>query len=181
MRKFTNFNIRNKVENILENAFSDCYKLNKVFISKSIVEIENGAFKNCSSIATTEYEGSETDLEEVYIGTDNENLINAINYNSPLFAAWRYNELQPDNNKERNRKPNGFTIDVEQPYIGCNVYVAIYDNSGILLNANKVPLELYNNTVISVDKNSNAQYAKIFVWINDMQPITNSEEISLIN
>ena len=42
-------------------------------------------------------------------------------------------------------------------------------------------LELYNNTVISVDKNSNAQYAKIFVWINDMQPITNSEEISLIN
>ena len=67
----------NKVENILENAFSDCYKLNKVFISKSIVEIENGAFKNCSSIATTEYEGSETDLEEVYIGTDNENLINA--------------------------------------------------------------------------------------------------------
>ena len=74
-----------------------------------------------------------------------------------------------------------FTIDVEQPYIGCNVYVAIYDNSGILLNANKVPLELYNNTVISVDKNSNAQYAKIFVWINDMQPITNSEEISLIN
>ena len=37
----------------------------------------------------------------------------------------------------------------------------------------KCQLELYNNTVISVDKNSNAQYAKIFVWINDMQPITN--------
>ena len=171
----------NKVENILENAFSDCYKLNKVFISKSIVEIENGAFKNCSSIATTEYEGSETDLEEVYIGTDNENLINAINYNSPLFAPEDITTTNPTITKKETENQWNFTIDVEQPYIGCNVYVAIYDNSGILLNANKVPLELYNNTVISVDKNSNAQYAKIFVWINDMQPITNSEEISLIN
>lgn len=160
----------NKVENILENAFSDCYKLNKVFISKSIVEIENGAFKNCSSIATTEYEGSETDLEEVYIGTDNENLINAINYNSPLFAPEDITITNPTITKKETENQWNFTIDVEQPYIGCNVYVAIYDNSGILLNANKVPLELYNNTVISVDKNSNAQYAKIFVWINDMQP-----------
>lgn len=171
----------NKVENILENAFSDCSKLNIVFVPKSIVEIENGAFKNCSSITKTEYEGSETDLEEVYIGTDNGSLINAIHYNSPLFAPEDITITNPTVTNEETENQWNFTIDVEQPYIGCNVCVAIYDNNGILLNANKAPLELFNSTTIAVDKKDSAVYAKIFIWINDMQPITNSEEISLIS
>lgn len=171
----------NKVENILENAFSDCSKLNIVFVPKSIVEIENGAFKNCSSITKTEYEGSETDLEEVYIGTDNGSLINAIHYNSPLFAPEDITITNPTVTNEETENQWNFTIDVEQPYIGCNVYVAIYDNNGILLNANKAPLELFDSTTIAVDKKDSAVYAKIFIWINDMQPITNSEEISLIS
>ena len=90
-----------------------------------------------------------------------------------------YLEKSCDTTKQHNRAKHN-TVPSKHNKVVL-LYVAIYDNSGILLNANKVPLELYNNTVISVDKNSNAQYAKIFVWINDMQPITNSEEISLIN
>lgn len=71
------------VTSIDTDAFLYCYELRKIFIPKSVMEIENSAFKNCTNLAIVEYGGSQEDWEQVYIGDNNDNLLNAqINYNS---------------------------------------------------------------------------------------------------
>lgn len=72
-----------------------------------------------------------------------------------------------------------FDVTPEAAYNNCYVYAAVYDASGILLTANRVPLETSRNTSISVDKKDNAATAKVFIWTDTLQPITTAEEISL--
>lgn len=71
------------VTSIDVDAFAGCDELRKIFIPRSVTEIENGAFEDCTNLATVEYGGSQEDWEQVYIGDNNDNLLNAqINYNS---------------------------------------------------------------------------------------------------
>jgi len=56
----------------------------------------------------------------------------------------------------------------------------VYDENGILCAINRVPLETTGNTSVSVDKNDNAEKAKIFVFSRTLQPIITSEEFPLI-
>ncbi len=73
----------NNTTSIEENAFKSCNELRRVFIPKSVIEIEKAAFKDCTKLTTIEYGGSQSDWDEIYIGTENENLTNAkIIYNS---------------------------------------------------------------------------------------------------
>ena len=65
------------------DAFSGCTELRRLYIPRSVTEIEMGAFENCTSLIAVEYGGSENDWQNIYIGANNECLINApINYNS---------------------------------------------------------------------------------------------------
>ena len=59
-------------------------------------------------------------------------------------------------------------------------HLAVYDENGILCAINRVPLETTGNTSVSVDKNDNAEKAKIFVFSRTLQPIITSEEFPLI-
>ena len=76
----------------------------------------------------------------------------------------------------------GYTFNVEPAttYEDCYVYAAVYDENGILCAINRVPLETTGNTSVSVDKNDNAEKAKIFVFSRTLQPIITSEEFPLI-
>ena len=65
---------------------------------------------------------------------------------------------------------------MENTYEDCYVYAAVYDENGILCAINRVPLETTGNTSVSVDKNDNAEKAKIFVFSRTLQPIITSEE-----
>lgn len=77
--------IKDGVTRISKNAFADCSKIKRVLIDKSVTEIEAAAFKNCSDLSTVEYSRSQSDWEEIYIGTENEPLKNAnFIYNSAL-------------------------------------------------------------------------------------------------
>ena len=71
------------VTSIDVDAFSGCGELRRIFIPKSVTEIEQGAFADCSKLTTVEYEGSQEDWEQVYIGTNNDPLRSAqVEYNS---------------------------------------------------------------------------------------------------
>ena len=65
------------------DAFAGCDELRKIFIPRSVTEIEKGAFNGCIRLATVEYAGNETDWNQIYIGDYNDYLLYAqINYNS---------------------------------------------------------------------------------------------------
>ena len=172
----------NYVASIEENAFNNCSNLNKIYIPKNVTEIEKGAFAGCANLTTVEYIGNQSDWNEIYIGTDNENLTNAtINYNNALTPKPTPIPITKATiTKTETDITYDFDVATENTYEECYVYVAVYDENGILCAINRVPLETTGNTSVSVDKNDNAKKAKVFVFSSTLQPIITSEEFPLI-
>lgn len=148
---------------------------------KSVI-IEKGAFAGCANLTTVEYSGNQSDWNEIYIGTDNENLTNAtINYNNALTPKPTPIPITKATiTKTETDITYDFDVATENTYEDCYVYVAVYDENGILCAINRVPLETTGNTSVSVDKNDNAKKAKVFVFSSTLQPIITSEEFPLI-
>ena len=73
-----------------------------------------------------------------------------------------------------------FTINLKNKYENCYVYASIYDENGVLLSVNRVPLEMAGNATVSVDKSANDALAKVFIWTDTLQPIITAEEFPLI-
>ena len=173
----------NYVASIEENAFNNCSNLNKIYIPKNVTEIEKGAFAGCANLTTVEYSGNQSDWNEIYIGTDNENLTNAtINYNNnaPTPKPTPIPITKATITKTETDTTYDFDVAMENTYEDCYVYAAVYDENGILCAINRVPLETTGNTSVSVDKNDNAKKAKVFVFSSTLLPIITSEEFPLI-
>ena len=150
---------------------------------KNVTEIEKGAFAGCANLTTVEYSGNQSDWNEIYIGTDNENLTNAtINYNNnaPTPKPTPIPITKATITKTETDTTYDFDVAMENTYEDCYVYAAVYDENGILCTINRVQLETTGNTSVSVDKNDNAEKAKIFVFSSTLQPIITSEEFPLI-
>ncbi len=71
------------VTSIGECAFSYCESLVSVTIPDSVICIDNLAFNGCNELKYVFYTGSESDWENILLGSDNNNLVYAnIHYNS---------------------------------------------------------------------------------------------------
>ena len=71
-----------------DSAFSWCYKLKNISLPLSIKTVENSAFYDCNAITNVYYAGNQKDRNQIWIGSQNENFIN---------AAWKYNRCQKGN------------------------------------------------------------------------------------
>ncbi len=65
------------IEAVGYRSFSDCDNLTTVSLSKNTTVIGEGAFLNCPAITDVYYNGSKAEWDEMYIGKDNEALLNA--------------------------------------------------------------------------------------------------------
>lgn len=168
------------VTSIDASAFSDCKNLKKIMIPKSVSEIEYGTFKNCSKLVTVEYGGSEDDWDEIYIGSGNDYLESAtIKYNSALYPPQNIPLTESTVSVTEEDEKYSFNIKTEQSYINSYVYVILYDGDGNMLSSDKARLDLFDDTVVSVDKLDGAVSAKVFVWTNNMQPTTKVQSVEL--
>lgn len=79
----TNITIPNSVTSIVNYAFSDCTSLASIIISDSVTKIDFCAFYGCDNLTNVYYTGTEEQWNEISIGENNEELLNAtIHYNS---------------------------------------------------------------------------------------------------
>ena len=65
------------INTINGNMFLTCYDLEKVTIPASITTVEIGAFSECSMLTDVYYGGTQEQWNEIVIGFDNDNLLNA--------------------------------------------------------------------------------------------------------
>lgn len=93
---------------------------------------------------------------------------------TPVMAADK-----PSITKSETETTYTFSVTAEN-YDNCYVYVAIYDANNALLNVNHEPIEAGAATV-SVDKSPSGALAKVFIWQDNMKPVTDkAEEFALI-
>ena len=59
------------------------------------------------------------------------------------------------------------------------VYVAVYDTDGTVISVGKEQVNTTGNTTVEVEKSAADKTAKIFVWTENMQPITSAESVDL--
>lgn len=71
------------IDSIGEYAFNGCTYLSNIKIPKTIKRIESMAFSYCNNLMDVYYEGTEEEWQQIFIASENDNLLNAnIHYNS---------------------------------------------------------------------------------------------------
>lgn len=194
------FIIPNGVTNIGDNAFDGCKNLTDVTIPNSVTSISYYAFFLCKGLTSITIPDSVTsigvntfmycnNLKDVYYD-DTKTKWNAINIesgNSELTnATIHYNGIEPiptttaTVTKSESETTYNFDVAPEAAYANCYVYAAVYDESGVLLAVNRVPMEITGSTSIAVNKSANDALAKVFVFADTLQPIITAEEFPLI-
>lgn len=160
------------VTSIDKDAFAGCKELRKVFIPKSVIEIEMAAFEDCINLTDIEYSGTQSEWEEIYIGTHNENLKNAnIKYNASIETiepiVTPKPTIEPDNDYPyeinnlslktlsgenlSNAPINiGFIVNVDftklQKHTETDyIFIAVYDKNDTLLSLNYIQANFAEN------------------------------------
>lgn len=163
----------NGITNIGIEVFRGCYNLISITIPASVTSIGEYAFDECSSLTDVYYLGSKADWTDIYIDEGNECLTNAaIHYNSIIPTPMPTTTAIITKTDTAEDKVYKFEIDAENKYENCYVCAAIYDNNNIFLSFNRVPLETTEATTILVNKTANDSLAKVFIWADTLQPIT---------
>ena len=66
------------------------------------------------------------------------------------------------------------------PHKRSYVYAAMYDENGVMIGIDRVPLSMKDDTKISLDKKDNAKSVNIFVLSSQLQPISEKKSVKLV-
>ncbi len=72
--------IPDSVEKINSWVFTGCDMLTDILIGKGVTYIDNYAFRYCSGLVNVYYPGTQEDWSKIYVGTNNDELINAVKH-----------------------------------------------------------------------------------------------------
>ena len=157
--------IDENITHLAARAFYGCIYLTKITIPKSVNSIGTYTFRNCDEMTIYGEVGSFA--EEYAI----ENEIPFVNTKVEVLKDMTLEYAATS-------KKMYFDISVEDYSEDATVYVAIYDIKGNLIDLTSETLFLDDITSLSLNKNTNASYAKVFVWTNELKPVTKTEMIS---
>lgn len=169
-----NIIIPNSVEVINSYTFYNCNNITRVTIPTGVTTIDRKAFCECTNLTDIYYGGTEEQWNKISISSENDELNSAtIHYKRdiPLTTATI----------TKNETSEGYTFNVEpkQTYKTCYVYAAAYDENGVLVEMNCVPLEMSGSTSISIDKTDKVESAKVFVLSDMLQPVIQAQEFNI--
>lgn len=169
-----NITIPNSVEVINSYTFYNCNNITRVTIPTGVTTIDRKAFCECNNLTDIYYNGTEEQWNKISISSENDELNSAtIHYKRdiPLTTATI--------TKTETSEGYTFYVEPEQTYKTCYVYAAAYDENGVLVKMNCVPLETSGSTCISIDKNNNAKSAKVFILSDMLQPVIQAQEFTI--
>lgn len=169
-----NITISDSVKYIYDYAFKNCDNITRVTIPISITSIDKNIFYECNNLKDVYYNGTEEQWNKISISSENDELNSAtIHYKRdiPLTTATI--------TKTETSEGYTFYIEPEQTYKTCYVYAAAYDENGVLVKMNCVPLEMSGSTTISIDKTDKVESAKVFVLSDMLQPVIQAQEFNI--
>ncbi len=155
----TDIIILGKIRYIESNAFYNCQKIENLKLGKDILSINSYAFRNCSAPKNLYYGKTEDKFIQMLTQTGNTAILGAeyINFNSTFFEVL-------------NGSTNETTVVFETPDTkGATVNVAAFLTADRISETEKITV----NTATFNDS-SNAQYFKVFIWDDNMNPVLNS-------
>ena len=138
-----NIIIPNSVEVINSYTFYNCNNITRVTIPTGVTTIDRKAFCECTNLTDIYYGGTEEQWNKISISSENDELNSAtIHYKRdiPLTTATI--------TKTETSEGYTFYVEPEQTYKTCYVYAAAYDENGVLVKMNCVPLEMSGITTI---------------------------------
>lgn len=173
----TSIDIPNKVKSIGMSAFAFCTNLTTVTMGKNINKIAKNAFSDCYSITNVYYAGTEEEWSKIVL-VGNTYLTNAtIHYNGITSDMTM---ITVEVTKTESDTSYDFNISAQTKYGDCYVYAAMYDENGVMIGIDRVPLSMKDDTKISLDKKDNAKSVNIFVLSSQLQPISEKKTVKLV-
>lgn len=168
----TSVTISDGITSIGDETFGSCEGLTSVIIPGSVTSIGKKAFRWCYDLTDVYYTGTRTQWKSIFIDEENDALINATIHCSgiePTPIPMTTAEIA----RTDAETDTAYTFEVtpETSYENCFVYAAVYDENGVLLGLNRVPLETADKTTVSVNKADNGALAKVLLWADTLQPI----------
>ncbi len=149
----TSVTIPDSVTIINQSTFRYCENLRSVTISDSIKNISHAAFEGCSSITDVYYSGTETQWNNISIGSNNEDLTN---------ATIHYNSNSSSTNYTLTYNANGGTVSPKSATVESGTKVVLpkpTKSFKITYNANGGSLSSSSKTVSCTFKNWNTNSA----------------------
>jgi len=153
------------ITHIGDRSFYNCISLKKIVIPESVTSIGTYAFKNCEELTIYGIPGS---YAETYA---NENGIPFVEY----VKLEKLNKITVDMTESTQNWY--FDVSVDKIKYAANVYVAIYDENNRMISVSADSLSTDDLTTILIPKNSDATYAKAYIFKTDVSPAAISKKI----
>ena len=172
-----------KIKEIHDSAFYDCLGLVNVALPKSIKRIGSCAFYNCKSLKNIFYAGSQTEYQDIVIGSYNTYLTSARTfYNCPSSGNWK--AIMSVENCSYNDNELKYKVKiVPRTYFSGTFIIATYTKDNRLLDVDTTSFQLASTDDVTIQNtipvSSKPYKYKIFLLDNSsntLKPLTNHQE-----